>query len=398
MKYRVLLSLCSLAITLLALSLSAPPVEAAELPVGGLQAGLASPISAPFKVSQVPVAGAPPVAMTVNVNCDQGQTIAHALDKVRANLIIKISGTCTEDVLIDRDDVTLTSDVIGTSVVGGIRIEGSSRVEISGFTVTDNVNLESGIEAVEGSSVLIHDMVVVNSILRGIRIRDSVAEIRDVEISNCGSVGILGRGSRISLEGAVTVFDNAESGLVFTDGSSVFSKQGVTTSSGGEFGIIVQSSSSFEGVFGSLTVNNNIFGGILVATQGSFVYAFDIVANNNGFVGIFVDESSSMSPFVNPVLESTLTVQNNAVAGVLVQRSSTFELGNVSTISGNVFGVFVEESVFKSTDAVFSSNAAADVVLNFGATATFISGNTIGFVSCDGTELTRGELGCTPVP
>lgn len=333
---------------------------------------------------------------TVRVDCSKGETIAKALTRNSDRLVIQIKGTCTEDVVIHRDDVVLTSIVPNTTLVGGVHIESSQRVEVSGFTITDNVNFESGLEAVAGSSVVIHDMLVKDSILRGIRIRDSVAEIRDTTVRNSLSTGIIGRGSRLSLEGVVDVSNSAESGFVFTDGTSVFSKEGDLISTFGEIGMIVQSGSSFEGVFGSLTATDNIFAGVLLATQGVFVYGFDLNASSNGFAGIWLDESSSMSPFSNIGVNSTTTLQNNAVVGAFLQRNSTLEFAGTTLVTGQSFGVFSEESTLRSTNAGITGNLT-DVFLQFRSVANFASGNSVGTLVCDGTDLVRGQLSC-PAP
>src|SRR5882672_12892169 len=53
---------------------------------------------------------------SVSVDCDAGETIAKALTKgdERKPLLIQISGTCSESILIDRNDVVLTSTSGGT--------------------------------------------------------------------------------------------------------------------------------------------------------------------------------------------------------------------------------------------------------------------------------------------
>jgi hypothetical protein len=330
---------------------------------------------------------------TVDVNCDEGETLAKALRRRADRLVIEIRGTCNEDVVIRRDDLTLTSTTAGTTLVGGVHIESSQRVEVSGFTITDNVNFESGLEAVAGSSVLIRDMLVKDSAIRGIRIRDSVAEITDTTVRNSGSTGIIGRGSRLTFNGVVESTNNFESAFVFTDATSVFSKEGDLIGTFSDNGMIVQTGSSFEGPFGSLTVTHNDFSGVLVATQGKFVYGFDLVSEANGFAGIWLDESSSMSPFSNIGHESTTTLQNNGVVGAFLQRGSTLEFGGTTTVTGQLFGVFSEESLLRTNNADITGNVR-DVHLQHRSIANFESGNSVGSVECDGTDLVRGEFSC----
>lgn len=333
----------------------------------------------------------------VFVNCDAGRTIGRVLERrvLRHHLEIVINGTCVEDVLIDRDDVTLRGNENGDPVlVGGIRIENASRVIVEGFTVRDNVNLESGIEAVAGSSVIIRDMVVENSANRGIRIRDSVAEIRDVFVSGSGTVGILVRGSRLSLEGRVESVNANEGGIILTDNTSAFSKEGELITSGNLFGFVVQTSASFEGVFGSLTTQDNEVAGLLVATQGVFVYGITLQSTGNGFAGVWVDESSSLSPFANLTGLASTTIAGNGVVGAFVERGSTLEFAGVTTVTGNPIGVFVDDSILRSAAADVTGNFSSDISLNFGSRASFNGDNVVGVLQCDGTILTRGEIAC----
>src|SRR5438552_5922972 len=70
---------------------------------------------------------------TVAVDCSAGETIAKALTlgDERKPLLVQISGTCSEHLLIDRNDVTLAAGAPGASVSGPdpaidvIRVTGS---------------------------------------------------------------------------------------------------------------------------------------------------------------------------------------------------------------------------------------------------------------------------------
>src|SRR5580765_2569575 len=83
---------------------------------------------------------------SVSVDCDAGETIAKALTKgdERKPLLIQISGTCSENVLIDRNDVVLASTsggtVRGTDPAINVIVVTASRVTIDGLTVTGGRN------------------------------------------------------------------------------------------------------------------------------------------------------------------------------------------------------------------------------------------------------------------
>ncbi|MEM9555448.1 MAG: right-handed parallel beta-helix repeat-containing protein [Acidobacteriota bacterium] len=333
---------------------------------------------------------------TIRVNCDHGGTLNRALKAFGPRLTIEFKGTCTEDLVIRRDDVTLRGSDANATLIGGIQIDGSSRVAISDFLVKDNTQLEGAIEALAGSSVAIHDMVVENSGNRGIRIRDSVADIRDVSIDGSATAGLLTRGSNISLEGNITVTNSAEGGIILTDASSTFSKEGVIVANDNLFGIIVQTSSSFEGVFGSVTADNNQVHGLLVASNGAFNYGVTLQTNGNGFAGIYVDEGSIMSPFANLTSLASTTAIGNGFAGIFVDRNSTFELFGNASIAGQVYGVFISTaSVLQMTDTTLAGNFVGDLRFDFGSVGDFSNGgNSVGSVSCTADIITRGDVAC----
>ena len=329
------------------------------------------------------------------VDCSDGETLGAALGRDERKLIVEFSGTCTEDVVIDRDDVTLRGASPAATLIGGVRVEGASRVAIRDFRVKDNSNIESGVEAVAGASVTILGMVVENSVNRGIRIRDSVAEIRDCSVSGSGTVGILVRGSRVTFEGDVVSTDNVEQGIVLTDAASGFSRDGNIVTNNNLFGFAVQTSSSFEGVFGTLTSNDNQSIGILIASQGVFVYGVTLEAKRNGFAGVFLDELSSLSPFINLTGLAATTLAENGVMGAFVDRKSSIELAGATDVSDQLFGLFVStDSLVQLTDATITGNAIADIRLDFGSAGDFLGGNTVGVLQCTSDSLSRGDITC----
>ncbi len=335
------------------------------------------------------------------VDCAAGGSINDAINnsplRLHVALTVNFKGTCTENVTIARDDVTLEGSD-GAVLVGGIRIESGIRVHLRNFTVRDNTFFEGAIEAVSGSIVFLTDIAVENAADRGIRIRDSVAEFfGNITVTDSGTIGILNRGARLSFEADMNISNSGQFDIIMTDGTSCFSKDGNITTTGSPAGLVIQNTSSFEGVFGSVNTSGHQLAGILISTQGTFVYSSDIDANNNGVVGIVVDESSSFSPFDNVTNQAELTVTGNPVVGIAVQNSSTLFLNGAVDISGNGRGLIVDIAQLFSTDAQVTGNTAADLDLRFGSTATFNGGNLYDTLLCDATVLTRGEITC-PAP
>lgn len=328
---------------------------------------------------------------TVRVNCDQGRTIEHALRRWAQHLTIEISGSCNEDVLIRRDDVTLRGRNASAELVGGIRVDGASRVEISGFTVRDSATFESCIEAVNGAAIRVTDMVVQDCAQRGIRLRNATGEIIDSTALNVGDVGFLARGSSMTLEGAITSTNAGLVGISVTDGSNLFSKGGDLVVTGSGWGIIVQLASSFSNPEGTITTSGNAAAGILVATNGSFVYGTELTSTNNTFSGVWVDESSTFSSFQDFVPE--VDISGNFF-GFFAERGANIELAGNTVITNNSFGLVSDDSLIRSTDVTITGNFVADALIRFGSRANFVDNNTVGVIQCDADVSVRGDVAC----
>ena len=103
------------------------------------------PLSIRFVVMLGLAAALPLAAEAVTVNCSAGQTIKQALALSGGGagpkqLVITVSGTCNENVVITRDDVTInTSGVAPGPTINAqdpnqpaIQLEGSRRIVIDG--------------------------------------------------------------------------------------------------------------------------------------------------------------------------------------------------------------------------------------------------------------------------
>ncbi len=75
-----------------------------------------------------------------------------------------------------------------------------------------------------------------------------------------------------------------------------------------------------------------------------------------------------------------MTSPSPILSGRLIKKMS---------ISGMTF-----EAIANTT---ISGNSGTDVVLKFGSRVSFDGGNTVGTISCDGTQLIRGDVSCPAV-
>src|SRR5262245_23029605 len=119
---------------------------------------------------------------TVSVDCDAGETIAKALAKgdERKPLLIQISGTCNESILIDRSDVILAGNagatISGTDPAVNVVNVTASRVTLDGITVTGG---RSGIVGDGSSGLMVRNTVVRNTGRTGINYAHGASGIVD---------------------------------------------------------------------------------------------------------------------------------------------------------------------------------------------------------------------------
>lgn len=139
-------------------------------------------------------------AVTVNVDCASGQRIQKAINKSDhgKRLILKVTGTCTEDVAIRRDGVTMRG---GGTLNGNLTILSANRVLLKKMTFTGG-----------STAAIIADV--------GAAIR-----IDDIDVRDYTGLGILiARGSAALIENARVVHADTATGyaaVMSSDGSSI---------------------------------------------------------------------------------------------------------------------------------------------------------------------------------
>lgn len=340
----------------------------------------------------------PAGAKTLNVDCDAKQTLAAALADKSPDLNIVFSGTCKEYIYIQRDGVALRGKDANATVAGAVEVSSARRVLLENFTCRDNAQLEYCVGAVQGASVVLHNVKVFNSGIRGVMVFDSTAIIDGLSVDQTVSTSLLVRGSDVRLEGQLS-FSNTVEGCVVVDGaSSVFSKNSMFAARDCAAGLIVQNNSTFQAPFATFNLSANRLAGLMLLTHGTFSYGGSIVARNNGKAGIYLDDVSSFAPFSNITSGSTVTLENNGSAGLVLKGASLGELANVVANSGSKYGVLVDSSMLRIHDSKVTDNTTADIHAVFGSRLVFGDGATIGTFTCDGTQQVRGGKGaCTTV-
>ncbi len=120
-----------------------------------------------FGLAPTPTEAKPPQGgpvqppMTLTVVCPD--SIQDAVDQAVPGtpLAISVDGTCTEEVVITADDVTVQGNSIADEVVGGFTITGAQRVTIKSLTIRDGTTgYPVGVFASRGASVVLDDIFV----------------------------------------------------------------------------------------------------------------------------------------------------------------------------------------------------------------------------------------------
>ncbi len=206
------------------------------------------------------------------VDCDGGDTIQEEVDEADGPTIILVSGTCTENVNITKDDITIQGDnIIDDQVVGGFTITGAQRVTIKSLTIRDGTTgYPVGVFASRGASVVLDDIFVSGQGGAGIYVsRNAYADI-------FGSTALNPAGG-----------DNA---LLLNDGAAVrardstFSSANGASNTGAAVGLYRSASARFDG--------DNFFendgGGLafeILHTSNLRVQGGANLVSGNGFVG-----------------------------------------------------------------------------------------------------------------
>jgi hypothetical protein len=230
-------------------------------------------------------------ANTINVQCGGSQnpnSITAALQLLNPVVpnTLNISGTCTENVVINKFNRLTLSGRSGSRVVDASGKTSQTILVIDSTDVVfQNMNIDGGIAGIQCDSF-------------------SVCRFSGVTVRNSGA-GIQITQSRAELD--TTTIRHTQNGLTSLDGSSVRLDFGVDIEDG-QVGIDVQDGSSLDAI--SATVSNN------------------------QMQGFYVSDGAHLS------LSST-TVSGNS-SGVAVQSHSSVDFGAGNTVTANQdFGVYL---------------------------------------------------------
>lgn len=320
------------------------------------------------------------------VACAAGETINAALARgdSRKPVTIQVNGTCTENVVIARDDLTLSGNWGGVSAADPSRptiwVQGT-RVIVIGFTVTggshaievsggnavtvQNVELRgataNGLYVVNGAAVLINSRIEGNG-GAGIFLRDASVRVSGTEILGNQGPGIEAVRNSAASSYDNTIRNNAE-GILIDTGSTVIMSGG-TVGPGPDHGLELATHSNAN--LTDVTIINNGAGGVLLDAGSTAVISGGTIGPNGGS-GLAL-ASNSTAKLTNVTIEDNGKV--NGESGVVLDTGST------ATISGgairlNAGGgiVLASNSTARLTDVALAQNGIQNY--NHGINASF---------------------------
>ncbi len=333
-------------------------------------------------------------AKTITVDCSKKSLNAALQDKAD-ELTIEFSGVCAEDVVIPRGNVTLHgapgAQIIGspgaTTPTASIVIRSVANVVLSAFVVNDAD--ASGIEVRHSAGVRLEN-VSVQSARGGLLLLDgSSAHVKDSDFENNGSDGIgIWGGSSLTLEGTVNASSNGRGGILASGDSEISVERTGTTlhCDSNRFGILLQlgAVAQLESAGPTVvTAHDNQVLGLDLYGSASWSGWIDV---SNTIYGVAVEGHSTLGQ--SP---GELTVSGSQWG--LYVAGNSYVTAEASSLTGNDFGLWVEDSTVEMSGTAITGSAAEDVHLEFGSRLTAWS-SSADVVTCDGTVLTRGDISC----
>ncbi len=307
----------------------------------------------------------PGLARTRSVNCNNSdETIAGVLARSDPGDIIRIRGTCREQVVITTDRLTLEGR--NNAVIDG------ENVDLVGVPALWIIDAAQGI-------VITGELTVQNSAAIGISVvNNAQAFFRGNIVSqHNASHGIIAfsGGSVLFDTETVNTMDNGGDGLAVANGANAYLNLApfdafMVTSERNLHGIHVANGGSMQMLGGTLRAAENRAHGLRVAYGANlFITGLGkVYLQDNHLQGLNIESNAQALVRKSPrITEKTVTITGNAMAGVSVQAGFIDLREAEITANGSMDNGF-------------------DVDLGFG-TRAHLTGNTIDTLNCDMTVL-----------
>lgn len=345
---------------------------------------------------EVLISAHPPASKSLSVDCNAGESLNAALQTPASLLEVSFSGSCFEDVKIERNNVILIGEA-GSEIQGTVDVDIQSG-EMEMRSVSINNSLGTGLNIASGSKVEAVNLHVNGASGNGIFLSDASFECADCSSTfNAGDGIVLSLGSRALVGGTFQVSNNSADGIeVFdsstfrtsTDPESLGASSGVNlieANDNGAFAVLLYGSSAilFDGG-ANLTASGNP-NGIAITTGSTGHFLGDVEARNNGL---------AFSAFGGSVfLGGTLTAMDNNV-GIFLSEGSILRGNGAAILTDNNFGFFLRASESHMPNITANNNATAAGLFESGSVIRAGAAVVTGQVICDGTEVINATFGC----
>ena len=338
----------------------------------------------------------------IKVNCNVvGQTISAAIaaNPDLSPLVLKVKGTCTENVVIKRDDVTIKTNGVATATIiaanpaeNAIHVEGAHRIVIDGV-IAGGISISGGnfgVNATRNSTLALSHCAVTGATNTGI-----ISSFGStVEVDNCAVTGnaagvTAANTSSLGITNS-TVSGNTGSGITAVRNSTLRVGQDlagtaavkpVVVSGNGGSGITITESSAGNVVGGTIETSTatNLFIG-----RGS---SGQIGLGSNNLTGGVTIQNGNRGISVEGANATIIlsTISGHAVEGIVVSNGGSARIGVLNgnngfsgnTISGNAtgIGVFDGGSAYMGGNTV-DSNTGFGINVGQGI-AQIVGNNTI---------------------
>ncbi len=241
---------------------------------------------------------------------------------------ITVNGTCTENVLIRQDDITIMGDGGDDNIAGQVSIDAARRVTIQELTISDSP--DRGVVAVNSSSVTIRNVVINNVPGDGVLLTgNSAGVLENVSISDAGGGVTAASGAQLTVANSMIEEIDSNGATVADDGSLVLSQ---TTIRNANTGVAAFGNVYIE-VSGSM-ISDNVDCGICLH-RGADGFLTNSTVENNGGRGVVLDNSCS-------TIGGPLTIAGNGGDGLLVVQGSTAALSQLTIQSNGGPGIAVD--------------------------------------------------------
>jgi hypothetical protein len=328
---------------------------------------------------------------TVLIDCSRGDSIARALTLPANRLVIKISGVCVGDIMIDRDRVVLEGISPDATLEGdpeipgpALAIFGASEVNLIDLTVRGGDS--SGVVVRRNGETRLERVRIIDTPVIGLLVdTGSSALLVDSVVRNHQIYGAAVFGSSgLTVQGSNEFSGNGRIGLLMSSGASLHTQGGgaISADDNGILGIVLQSGAA--GLFPSTLVRRNGVAGVQVTFSASFSsIGLDNSFSDNGAFGVLLFDAAQFS--------AAGSFRDNAVAGIQASEGSVVSVATdiPATIAGSPIGLSLDGAIgtFNNVDI----NSAA---FTFGTRVTFGPAVTVTSLSCDLTALVRGSISC----